>query len=255
MTRFKTFLEAPPGKPKVEPETPWPESDREFSSLRRLQSNFSSNRIHQNLQLFVPKYRDPNIQIDRERASRLRQAERDIEKETVKEEMAPILTAFHDSPPGDNKPRNAFWTSSAFKRPDGTYISDWYSFVKASFPQWQTDYGFLFEVKPTAIVLDSEYLDRYYEWASDHGHMSRKNSEWADSQYGAWKMRGNFPWDTMAKHFDGVHHGGYSSGDDFTEGWDVESTAWFKTDSLIYKGAVKLYTGGSSNGYDDEDDE
>jgi hypothetical protein len=245
MMRFKTFLEAP-RKPKVPPETPWPEEDKVYAELRRIQSTFTDNRVHKELQLFVPKRRDPNVQIERDRERRYAQAKKEVnDLYTIKEEMAPILTAFHDSPPGDNKPHHAFWTSSAFKRPDGTWSSDWYQFVKERYPHWQTDYGFLFEIKPTAIIYDSEYLDRYYEWAEDAAQLTKKNSEWAASQYGTWKMRGNFPWDSMAKHFDSVHHSGWQSrdSDKFTDGWDVESTAWFKTDSLIYKGAVKLYNG------------
>jgi hypothetical protein len=255
MIRFKTFLEAP-RKPKAPVETPWPDEDRIYAELRRLQSTFDDKKVHRELQLFVPKRRDPNVRIEQDRERRYRSAKKEVDDlYTVKEEMAPILTAFHDSPPGDNKPRNAFWTSSAYPRRDGTYSSDWYEFVKERYPHWQTDYGFLFEVKPTAIVFDSEYLDRYYEWAEEAGQLSKKNSEWASTQYGAWKMRGNFPWDSMAKHFDGVHHGGYSSRghDDFTDGWDIESTAWFKTDNLIYKGAVKLYDGGSRFDNEDED--
>lgn len=241
MIRFKTFLEAP-RKPKVPPETPWPEEDRIYSNLKDIQSRFSDNKVHRELQLFVPKHRDPNISIEQNRERRYRAAKKEVEL-SIKEEMTPILTAFHDSPPGDNKPRHAFWTSSAYKKADGTYTSDWYQLVKERYRHWQTDYGFLFEVKPSAIVYDSEYLDMYYEWAKEAGQLSKKNSEWADSQYGTTSMRGNFPWDSMAKHFDGVHHGGfgrYNDSDKFTDGWDIESTAWFKTDSLIYRGAVKL---------------
>lgn len=241
--KLKDLFEAP-RKPK---EVPWPEEHSSFSSLRDIQSRFSSNRVPNSLQLFVPKHRDPAIEIDRKRDARVRHAGRELE--TVKEETVPILTAFHDSPPGNNKPNHAFWTSTAVKRNDGTYTSDWYEFVKDRFPKWQTDYGFLFEVKSTALVMESDYLDYYYEWAEKEGQMTRAVSDWA-KEHGSpeFKMRSNFPWDTMSRHFDGVHHvSSYYGRNEFTDGWDVESTAWLKTDKLIYKGAVKLFHG-------DEDD-
>ena len=51
----------------------------------------------------------------------------------------------------------------------------------------------------------------------------------------------------MARHFDCVHHWGGSRllyrdhyGFNFFDGWDVESTAWFKPNQLEFLGQVRL---------------
>jgi hypothetical protein len=141
--------------------------------------------------------------------------------------------------PANNKPNNSFWTSSAIKRGVG-YTSDWYEFVQRVFPQWQTDYGYLFEVKPGALVFESHYLDQFYEWAETYGRMTKQNSEYFQNERGSIQMRGNYPWDTMARYFDGVHHSGHSGYSDFTYGWDVESTAWYNTNKLKFLRTVEI---------------
>ena len=248
MFSFKEFLLEAKKKPK---EPDWPDAGREFSSLRDMQG-YLREKEHR-IQLFVPKRRDPKIAIEREREARYRAAKKehpDVVKEG-REERPPVLTSFRESPvKGDNKPTGAFWTSSATKKGNDEYTSEWYEYVKQTFRSWQTDYGYLFAVKPSAMVIDSHDLDRYYEWADSYGR-TEENPEYYKNEYGNRKMRGNFPWKELAKHFDGVHHHGWSSrdSDDFTYGWDVESTAWLNTSVLEYKGAVKLWHG------HDEDDE
>jgi hypothetical protein len=153
---------------------------------------------------------------------------------------------------GDNKPSMAFWTSTARKRSNGEYSSEWYELVKQQFREWQTDYGYLFEVKPDAMILQSRNLERYYNWAERAKRLEKQPHEYYDKQYVSMRMCGNFPWKELSKHFDGVHHDGHSShdSDDFTYGWDVESTAWFNTSVLKYKGAVRLW----NDGYGDDDE-
>lgn len=251
MQTFKEFLFEAKKKPK---EPDWPDADYKsgYSKLRDMQ-NYLSEKDHQ-LQLFVPKHRDPRVAIEREREKRYRDSKNEHPDvvEEGREERPPVLTGFRESPvKGDNKPSGAFWTSSAHKK-GNEYTSRWYEFVKTNFSEWQTDYGYLFAVKPSAMVIDSHQLEQYYEWAESHERTEANHEYYLKyHRYDSGRMRGNFPWKELAKHFDGVHHHGWSSrdSDDFTYGWDVESTAWFNTSVLEYRGAVRLWHGM------DEDDE
>ena len=54
-------------------------------------------------------------------------------------------------------------------------------------------------------------------------------------------MLTDMPWEDIAKHFDGVYHGGLSgSGDYMMGGWDVESTAWLNKNVLELIGKVRI---------------
>jgi hypothetical protein len=253
MISFKQFILEAKRKPK---EPDWPDADHSsgYATLRDMQNHLSEK--HHDLQLFVPKHRDPKLELQRKRDRRDWEVRKEIEAEESKKlkedrtDHPPILSAFRESPvKGNNKPSGAFWTSSARKKSNGEYTSEWYEHVKVNFREWQTDYGYLFAVKPGAMVLNTGYLEQYYDWAETHGR-AEENKEYFKSYGRSTAMRGNFPWKELAKHFDGVHHSGYSrhDSDDFTYGWDVESTAWLNTSVLEYKGAVRLW-----HGFDDED--
>lgn len=246
---FKEFINEAPRKPK---EPNWAEdSDSGYGDLKSMQQYLNTDRIR--LQLFVPKKRSKHTEEDNIRTNRMSRALKDIEDEAkLKEESIPVLTSYTESPvDGDNKPSNAFWTSTAREEKNGSYSSDWYELVKRRYPQWQTDYGFLFEVKSDALVIDTDSLEQYYFWANKTGKFSKETPDWVKPYGTSTQMRSNFPWKSLSRHFDAVHHNGYGGGgygDEFTEGWDVESTAWFNTNKLIYKGAVKLW-------HRDEDEE
>lgn len=243
MQTFKQFLYEAPRKPK---EVPFHDADYSsgYSQLRDMQNHLSMNADRFRLQLFVPKRRDPVKAEKFKRNTDWREIKKQFPDEVVKEETIPILTSFKESPvDGDNKPSSAFWTSSAKRLSDGTYTSDWAKHVAHIFPEWQTDYGYLFEVKQTALVIDSGHLNQFYDWAESYGKTTKEVSDYAKSSDRDTQMRSNFPWQALAKHFDGVHHDGYSGGYGsmrFTYGWDVESTAWFNTSMLTYKGAVRV---------------
>jgi hypothetical protein len=239
--RFIDFLSEK--KKVVEPS--WAEDYASgYARLKTIQQHDCEKNMY--LQLFVPKHRDPKLMKRRQDDARWREVKREIPDE-IREDSVPILTGFMEQPPGSNKPDNAFWTSTAIALKFGRYTSDWYKFVQRVFPEWQTDYGFLFEVDHAAMVLDSSYLEQFYEWVEFTNKFTKEVPNWAD-KYGSGRMRSNYPWDVMAHHFDGVRHHGRSYADDFTYGWDVESTAWFNTKYLKYKGAVKLST------YEDDDE-
>ena len=50
-----------------------------------------------------------------------------------------------------------------------------------------------------------------------------------------------FPWTECAKYFDAIHCQRCPRDNDFTVGWDCESTAWLNTKYLPYKGEVKIH--------------
>jgi hypothetical protein len=253
---LRQFICEAPRKPKAIKEPDWPDADAAsgYGKLRDIQSRFNHDMGRNKLQLFVPKRRDPAVQLDRERDRRLWAADKDI-RDGVKEAIAvppsPVLTGFSESPPGDNKPQHGFWTSSALSRKNGEYTSDWFELVKKRFPEWQTDYGYLFEVQSNALVFDLEYADMYFEWALSHDRVKTPHRDYNGWEGSRDDMRSRFPWDSLGHHFDGAYcngHGHYDS-DHFTQGWDVESTAWFNPSVLKYKGAVKLF----AYGEDDDD--
>lgn len=243
MLSFKDFIALDEAKRKPK-EPDWPEADYAsgYSQLRQKQEYLTEKSMR--LQLFVPKRRDPKKAEQLKRDRDWRDIKKQFPDENLKESIppAPVLTGFKESPPGDNKPGGAFWTSSVIEKPGNRYTSRWYEYVKTNYPDWQTDYGYLFEVSDSALVFSSSHLDQFYQWAENHGKLTQAASDWAKNQDEETLMRSNFPWDTMARYFDGVHHLGYTSRSyDFRYGWDVESTAWFNTNVLKYKGAVKLW--------------
>lgn len=246
MITFKNFVNEAKKKPT---EVEWPVADRAsgFEELRHMQQ-YQVWKPRSQFQLFVPKRRDPAIELDNIRRNRMIRTYNELKKSgEIKEEAPPILTAFKDAPPGYNKPGSAFWTSSAIEHKNGTYSSDWYKFVKRQHSDWQTDYGYLFEIKPSAIIFDLSYAEDFYRWAFETNRLPKSRD--GDDSYSVDNMRHHFPWDQLAKHFDGAHTNSFNR-DDFLSGWDVESTAWFNTQVLTYRGAVKL----NSSTYEDEDD-
>ena len=236
--RFKDFLL------EKKPKGPEDIGYNDLSQLRDMQQHLTWHMYsHDRFQLFVPKHRDPK-EAERIASNRrwwaVDREMRDAEK--LKEESIPILTSFKETPPGDNKPSEGFWTSTAIKKKDGTYTSDWYEFVKNNFKTWQTDYGYLFEIAPNASVFDMEYADRFFQWAQDHNRLTVKDSD-PERKFGSnINMRMRFPWDQLSHHFDGGHAAVHAHSE-FLYGWDVESTVWFNTKVLKYKGAVKLFNG------------
>lgn len=238
--RFKDFI----GEAKKKKEDDWHQQSREYSSLSDMKS-YLAHRISPGMrhQLFVPKRRDPEVMRANAARRRVWDAYSDLKKSgEIKEEAPPVLTAYRESPPGSNKPSNGFWTSTALKTNAG-WTSDWYKLVQRQFPTWQTDYGYLFEVTGTPLLFDLGHADQFYQWAMDHGRIKRAPNEYFQA-YSREHMRYAFPWDELAKHFDGVYHGGWGGrdSDDLSYGWDVESTVWFDTRFLKYAGAVKLTT-------------
>ncbi len=134
--RFKTFLEAK--KPKKPEELGW---SGELEDLRQMQQAFSwEPREQQRLQLFIPKKRDAQKELDRARHLRMYAAA----KELTKEDRPPVMVHHYSPKAGDNKPDQGFWTSTAVKKSDGTWSSDWLTgYLHHSARDWIPENGFL----------------------------------------------------------------------------------------------------------------
>lgn len=158
------------------------------------------------------------------------------------DEAAPILAPAKMPPlPGDNKPRGSFfWTSTAIKTKDG-WTSDWNRWITNNHPDWKSDIGYLYKVKPGALILELDTdrdAENIYNTFTELDRVKEK--EYMHDYDYRMKMRAVFPWDEVAKNFDAVRHSrpyGYS---DFMYGWDVESTVWFDTGFLQLVGEVPV---------------
>jgi len=155
------------------------------------------------------------------------------------------------SPPGNNKPRGAFWTSTAIKTGDDSYTSDWVKWVQVEMPQWGSPKGYLYKVNSGNLILElnsdydatvlfrlfQELMDRDLGNASEAFPEGNENDEFNFNYH----MQRYFPWHSISRHFDAVTHTHPRSSYSFTYGWDVESTAWFDmTRSLKFLGEVSV---------------
>jgi len=156
------------------------------------------------------------------------------------EEASPILKPGKATPgPGYNKPNTDLWTSTGKKTKDG-WTSGWVQFAASNHRKWVAEVGYLYKVKPGAVILElnnDDDVERVYDAFVNLGMATPIDY---DLSYGSpGRLTKNFPWDAIARHFDGVRHSGYSR-DGFMYGWDVESTAWFNTSMLELVGEVNI---------------
>jgi hypothetical protein len=254
--KLSSVLEAPRKKKASEPSLPY---DPNWDALAQLKERAALNgrELAGKFQLFVPRpHRDGMSNRDR-RMSNLANKyayddEGNIKPQYAKwqgdqvesvQEAAPILApGMGDTPPGGNKPARAFWTSTAVREHDGTWSSDWSRWVADNQPSWSAETGYLYRIRPNLLILpletdyDAEDIIRAFA-GLDRGAPIDHSQQYS-------QLTGKFPWDAIAKHFDGVHHRGYGGhGGGFTYGWDVESTAWFKSDALQLIKEVPIYRG------------
>lgn len=130
---------------------------------------------------------------------------------------------------------SVIWTSTAVKT-GSAYSSAWVEWCKSEMPQWLTDKGILYKVKPGARILSMNTDKDAYKIAKHYGIDPPKDE--LDSLLWARK----FPWDDIEDDYDAIHH--EPSGNRFANilmsSWDVESTAWFNTRHLQEVGEVKV---------------
>lgn len=213
-------------------------SDRAWQALQqiRAQSVQTGKRLAQHLQLFVPR---PRLS-EQHKLS-------DFRPESEVLEAAPVLVPGQvQSPPGRNKPSAAFWTSSAEKRPDGTYISDWSRWTADNMPGWSNTQGHLYKIRSGARVLDlhsATDAKSIYNIFQDLGVIPDLSDTEAYKRFpqDSMALSTHFPWDQVSKHFDGVWYDGGNYHDEFMYGWDVESTAWFNAAVLDYRGQCEVF--------------
>lgn len=170
------------------------------------------------------------------------------------EESAPIFPGTRlISPPGKNKPTGAFWTSSAIKKGDNIYTSDWNDWILDEMPHWGSNKGYLYRVKPGQLIVsinsdyDAKLLFNLFQELMSRDPENQSESFPSEDDYDEFKFNRHliryFPWHSISRHFDAVHHNRPKSADMFTYGWDVESTAWFDMNrSLHYLGKVDIVT-------------
>ena len=174
--------------------------------------------------------------------------------ESIIREGVPILGG--ESPlPGHNKPLNTFWTSTAYQKTNEKWSSKWNDFIvggchTSSAMKEQGKIGYLYDVKPNTTVWEMDTTQDAkiaYNLFADLGRENtayRDPEEWEKIKNGLYSNETSliikdFPWHHLAKHFDCIHHSGFresnfsGSWSSFTYGYDVESTAWFKTDRLL----------------------
>lgn len=164
------------------------------------------------------------------------------------QESAPTLIPGKSfSPPGSNKPLANLWTSTARQFDDNTYTSDWVRYIYNAHPDWMADVGYLYKIKPGALILElSDFTARkIVKTFQGLGSMPQFTDD--DHNYGNdFAMSSKFPWDQVVKHFDAVWCFGGTRGD-FTYGWDCESTAWLSTELLRPLGKVNVNQFGLSS--------
>jgi hypothetical protein len=169
-------------------------------------------------------------------------------------EAAPFLAPGRmPAMPGNNKPMGShFWTSTAYKVGD-KWSSDWNRWVLSNQSDWSSDVGYLYKVKPNALILslNSDYdAEDIYRAFNDLGRVDSKARDHEEAYGYRSSMRMTFPWNEVTKHFDAVHHRYADRDSEFMYGWDVESTVWFDTRFLQYVGEVPVVNSDPNRDYD-----
>ena len=137
------------------------------------------------------------------------------------------------------KPQAKLWTSTAVYRGGNSYTSAWAEWCHINMRQWLAPKGQLYQVQPGARVLNigSDAAARKIAKIFD--------MEFASGNYG--KILSNYPWEKLGQLVDGIRYparlrGTWGSGlnNILMSMWDVESTAWFRTDKLNFVKEVDI---------------
>lgn len=207
-----------------------------YDDLRTMQGYAVGQFPHGHLQLFVPR---PAIH------------KRERQLEVPEALNAPVMVGRGKMEKGYSKPiGTSLWTStlkvSGEKGGVKYYTSDWFEYAIHINQNWTSLEGHVYKINPQARILT---LDDDHDAATVYKLYRRLGAaipdEHGTTEHGLKNVHTHFPWNDVAKHWDGVHHSGrgsYGSGHgiDFMYSWDVESTAWFDTDVLQYMGKVPL---------------
>lgn len=207
-----------------------------YDELRTMQGETMGRFPHGRLQLFVPR---PAVH------------KRERQLEVPEALNAPVMVGRGKMEKGYTKPiGTSLWTStlqvSGEQGGVKYYTSPWFEYAIQINQKWTHPEGHVYKINPQARILT---LDDDHDAAMVYKLYRRLGAaipdEHGTTEHGLKNVHTHFPWNDVAKHWDGVHHSGrgsYGSGHgiDFMYSWDVESTAWFDTDVLQYMGKVPL---------------
>ncbi len=146
------------------------------------------------------------------------------------------------SKPGERKPENGFWTSTATEE-NMVWSSAWSEWTRKEMPQWSSDKGILFYAKEGAKILelntDKDYKEIYYLYV-DLTDTTHPDEDDYGEGFDAQKIHRNFPWGWVAENWDAVHTTNPSRSGLHMASWDVESTVWFNMGALGKVGDVQV---------------
>lgn len=234
-------------------------SEREAEAYDELQDLYRLSLNHKpaEMQVFMPRYPDLS-KADKEWLNTVTQSDKDLpiqshERRDIYEAGQPIILK-GNSPPGNNKPRRAFWTSNltkSYTRGGRDYwTSDWVEFViNDRMDKWWAPLGYVYSINPGARLLpfheNTDALQIYNIYAKLEGRKTVNSYRNWDYNQGddsvAHLFDTSFPWDRISQNWDGVYHNAYIyDGNQFMYGWDVNSCAWFNPNVLTFRGRVLI---------------
>lgn len=154
---------------------------------------------------------------------------------------APMPTADQRfiSKPGDRKPENGFWTSTATEE-NMVWSSAWSEWTRREMPHWASDKGILFYAKAGAKILELNTDDDYREIYHLYVDLTDTTHPDEEGDMGGMKIHNNFPWDWVAENWDAVHTTQPNRWGLHMASWDVESTVWFNMGALGKVGEVQV---------------
>ena len=140
-----------------------------------------------------------------------------------------IITPFGNSL---HKPHGGMWTSTFNKK--GMYKSEWHEFIMHNVPEWFGS-AWLVYPKNTLKIFDLASTNDI-QWLIDDGYAvydpqayenQFEHREYYSDPYTLFNRRYIINWDELGKKFDALHIPRYMT-PRYMDGWDVESTVWFK---------------------------
>ena len=134
------------------------------------------------------------------------------------------------------KPKGAFWTSPAIRKPDSTYTSDWVEWCKVNrFYASGIDY--------VGVLLSVDRGAELYEIRDEltYDVLAEQFPGNINSPY-SFLYGDHCPvvWDEVAEEYDGIGVRGRALGLRILSAWDVESVAFFNTECLNVEEVVNI---------------
>jgi hypothetical protein len=139
----------------------------------------------------------------------------------------------------DLKPDAALWTSTASPRGRTHYTSEWRKFLSDNpylGKYWNKKQGTLYRVLPGVKILPI---------FSDESAIKLASLVDVHFRRGEYRIFSDYPWEILGRWVDGIRYVPRTKRrlyNPLTSTWDVESTAWFRTNHLERIGPVQLDT-------------